>query len=149
MSPYNRTDIILIYILIYILGLLFIIPFPILIMKKPSPSLLKECIIVTKSYKKRKLDKFLKNRVLRIHMICYAEILRMNAYIEFYYAIMKYERIKIKEELEPKAYDIMTKFINNDYVPLSVEIKGNIMNHFSAVVYIYKYINIPFYFYFL
>lgn len=141
--PYQKPVIVFIYILVFIFGLCFIIPFPYLVMKKTNQSILKEYIIGTKSYKRRKLHKFLKNRVLRTHMICFAEILKMNSYIEFYYAIVKYERIKIKDELESKAYDILTNYINNDYVTLTLDIKGNIMNHFSAVVYLllfnYKY----------
>lgn len=134
--PYNREMILIMYFIVLVTGVSYYIPFLVVIIFKIPLSFLSEYSITPVKEKKKKLIRFLRNRIYRTHMICFGELINMDCYIKFYYAIMLFERTADSEKLEPKAYEIITKYIENDYVKLTLEIKANIMNHFAAVVYI-------------
>lgn len=106
---------------------------------RAPPSLLQPFSLSSKKHKIKEMKKFLKNKILRIHMICYAEQINMKNLVEFYHDVKEFSKSKAKEELEQKAYVIITKYIEKDDVKLTQEIKDNITAHFAVVVYYYYY----------
>lgn len=139
--PYERFIIVFFFSGLVCFGICYMLPFPLIILMRPKPSFLQPFSLFTKKQKIKQLKRFLKNRILRVHMICYAEQYSMNNLIEFYHDVKEFSKTEAKEELEQKAYIIVTKYIDHDYVQLTPEMKENITAHFGAVVvYIYIYI---------
>lgn len=76
-QPLSRNSINLVYTLHYIVAILFLIPFPSIIFHKPNVRSNK-LFSVSFFKKERKLKHYLKSKLYRAHMICFAEQLQMK-----------------------------------------------------------------------
>lgn len=135
-EPINKHFIIVIYICYYVLSLLYMSPIVYFILTKHSSVTYKDFTL--KSLQRENLRHFLRNKLLRQHLICFCDERKAKA-VEFYADVKEFERIKDKSILQQKAEEILRKYIEEDYEFLNNDIRDNISAHYAVIVYILLY----------